>query len=757
MTNRWAEGIDYGIGDLAVWQNATYICVSNHTSSTLINPANDTNREYWQIYLYHARKNAMNTDGDLVTYDTGANTALHIGEETQVLKVNATLPNWQTINIIPKVFYVTTTGTDALTEGTTWDRPWGSIKYACEVIKLGFYYQNASELILQNRAFLQAEIWNWMEYQFDLGTLPPFDTPATLDQAKTKRDVGYIIDAIAYDMKRGGNSQSVAATLAYFSSEPGEKFITAQVDAQMPYFVAALNQLKTELGYILNNSQAPFSYQTLNGIALVLQEQQVIDTLANPETLSNLEANTLIDLVINSLTAQDKDLLPPPNNGITATVMVKTGTYYESLPITVPANTAIVGDELRGVTVTPKIVINTIALASDSATNRITLLSYNNVSVGEPVQFVGSTLTMFGGLDSGTTYYVADVDLNYGIIISDILGGGARSLTDGVGEMTVYGGDALKNMFLVRDSTGIRNMTVSGLLGTLGPINTYETRRPTGGSYVSLDPGTGPDDSSAWIIRRSPYIQNVSTFGKGAVGCKIDGTLHNGGQHSIVANDFTQVIGDGIGVWCTGPNSLTELVSVFAYYGYAGYMAEDGARIRATNGNTSYGTYGVIAEGYDSTEVPVTGNVYNRSTQVQASVQSSFGQNAQLVALNYANSGSGYNTTTTNLLKHSNHLDELASWTTDGNVNVQQNVLAPNGYAEGWTLTGNTSTTNSDYIEQSISIQPAGDSYTNLSATNITGSGTSATFNVTVTSTGYTVVVNNQGWLCCWKQNVYFW
>ncbi len=751
-TNRWEESVDYGIGDLAVWQNATYICVANHTSSTLINPLNDTNREYWQVYLYHARKNAMNTDGDLVSYNNGAGEAVHIGEESQVLKIETMSPNWKTINVIPKVFYVTPNGVDAalaqgetVAPGATWDKPWGSIKYACDTIRLGFYYQNASELILQNRAFLQAEIWNWMEYQFDLGTLPPFDTPATLDEAKTKRDVGYIIDAIAYDMKRGGNSQSVAATLAYFSIEPGEKFITAQVEAQMPYFVAALEQLRVELGYVLNNSPAPFSYQTLNGLSLALQVGQVVDTLANPEANSAIESQSLIDLVINSLSVQDKDLLPPPNNGITATVMVKTGTYYESLPIIVPANTAIVGDELRGATVTPKNVINTVAIATDSATDRVQLISYNNVLVGEPIQFVGNNLEMFGGLESGTTYYVADVDTSLGIILSNTLGGTARPLTDGVGQMTVYGGDALRNMFLLRDATGLRNMTLSGMLGTLGPINQYETRRPTGGTYVAFDPGMGPDDSSAWIIRRSPYIQNVTTFGKGAVGCKIDGTLHNGGLHSMVSNDFTQVIGDGIGVWCTGPNSLTELVSVFAYYGYAGYLAEDGGRIRATNGNTSYGTYGVIAEGYDITEVPVTGNVYNRSTQVQASVQSSFGQNAQLVALNYSNSGSAYNTTTTNLIKHSNHFDETSVWTDDNNVSIQQNVLAPNGYAEGWTLTGNTSVVGSDYIEQDIAIQPAGAAYTNILATNITGSGVNASFNVTVTSTGYTVVVNSGG------------
>jgi hypothetical protein len=67
---------------------------------------------------------------------------------------------------------------------------------------------------------------------------------------------------------------------------------------------------------------------------------------------------------------------------------------------------------------------------------------------------------------------------------------------------------------------------------------------------------------------------------------KIDAALHAGGNKSIVANDYTTIISDGIGVWCTGSNALTELVSVFAYYSYAGYLAEYGGRIRATNGNS---------------------------------------------------------------------------------------------------------------------------------------------------------------------------
>ena len=77
-------------------------------------------------------------------------------------------------------------------------------------------------------------------------------------------------------------------------------------------------------------------------------------------------------------------------------------------------------------------------------------------------------------------------------------------------------------------------------------------QKPTGGALVSLDPGWGPDDTRGWILTKSPYVQNVTTFGTGCIGMKVDGDLHNSGNKSIVANDFTQILSDGIGYWANG-------------------------------------------------------------------------------------------------------------------------------------------------------------------------------------------------------------
>lgn len=239
-----------------------------------------------------------------------------------------------------------------------------------------------------------------------------------------------------------------------------------------------------------------------------------------------------------------------------ATIFVKTGIFQEIIPISVPANVALVGDELRGTTVEPA-----------------------------------------PGLE-------------------------------------------INNMFYVRNASGIRNMTLRGLSGSLTVANAFGTSRPTAGAYVSLDPGTGNSDSSVWITTRSPYIQNVTTFGTGCVGMKVDGALHDGGNRSIVANDFTQVLSDGIGAWVTNLG-LSELVSVFTYYNHIGYLAENGGKIRGTNGNCSYGTFGASAEGFDTTEIPITGKIDNRSQEaLVGSVITNPAGN--IIKLEYLNCGQEY-------------------------------------------------------------------------------------------------------------------
>ena len=201
-------------------------------------------------------------------------------------------------------------------------------------------------------------------------------------------------------------------------------------------------------------------------------------------------------------------------------------------------------------------------------------------------------------------------------------------------------GSQEEDFYYLRNGTGLRLQTMKGLQGDLGPANSFGTQRPTAGAYASLDPGWGPNDKRVWITARSPYVQNCTTFGFGAVGQKIDGALHAGGNDSIVSNDFTQVISDGIGAWITN-NGRAELVSVFTYYSHVGYLAENGGRIRATNGNNSYGKFGSSAEGVDPTEIPVTAVIDNAS-QYNATIAGVNTNANELLNIEFSHAGNEY-------------------------------------------------------------------------------------------------------------------
>jgi len=203
-------------------------------------------------------------------------------------------------------------------------------------------------------------------------------------------------------------------------------------------------------------------------------------------------------------------------------------------------------------------------------------------------------------------------------------------------------GSETEDMFYMRNSTGLRNMTLTGLSGTLSPPAVNELyRRPTGGAFTSLDPGWGPDDEKVWIHTRSPFMSNVTTFGENCTGQKVDGSLHNGGYKSFVSNDYTQIISDGIGAWITN-SGRAELVSVFTYYAQIGMFSENGGIIRATNGNSSYGDYGAIAEGNDPEETPRYGTVNGRTQQAQVAAAFAGEINDYILILEYSNAGQEY-------------------------------------------------------------------------------------------------------------------
>ena len=751
-----------------------------------------------------------------------------VGKPGQVLKVNddATAPEWTFFGFVNHVYYCDYNkgvDGDAPNYGITMDRPFKTVRFACEQIEKGAFNADDRQLLAQNRAFMQAEVVEWIDYQV-ANNIAPFTSGFTYTKETCRRDTGQLVDAIVWDISHGGNIRSRLAALAYFVGS------TSQVAGQESQTVAAINYLKLLVSHVMEKTAPALNYQGLNSVStpitqltpatlatsqsamykptaatyapvsgvLVLTigvhpfkvggtvsiaESSLTFTCASDShatnhfyprstdpaagtfrTITAITSTTItVNVGVSSQTAAHlwvasaenavtgpgvlptaRHLLGLTTAVITAgntnsvpiaqkankTVFVKTGQFYEFLPIRVPEDTAIVGDELRSTKISPAATVTAsedvpkslaaiarlAAIASDIITNaNVTESTGNSVTqvitrpagssaagayasnlfteLADYIDFGAngasgdSTVPQYRGqlipnattgftyaveiLEQNRAYMIAEVhayiaatyaDYNYTITactrdvnryidavkIDLIFGSNYEVFMAGRYYLNALSNNNLEDMFYMRNGSGLRNCSLSGLSGTLGSANTYGTRRPSAGAFVSLDPGWGPDDTRGWITTKSPYVQNVSNFGTACIGLKVDGAIHNGGNDSIVANDFTQILSDGIGFWV---NNLgrAELVSVFTYYCHIGYLAESGGKVRATNGNNSYGDFGSVAEGIDVTEVPILGKVDNQQLEAQVAAVFTDGAN-QILQVEYLNAGLGYTTQQTSSL-----------------------------------------------------------------------------------------------------------
>ena len=753
---KWKDGVLYNQDDIAFYGNATYQCTREHTSALVNRPDYDLQNNYWTLYLQHDKTNSLTQKGEIIVQSGGEKTALEIGAQSNVLKVVGDLPAWTETDFTPNVYYVATNGIDLPDRGTTADTAWKTVKYACDLVAEGTRKPNEKALLEANKDWIVAETYYWFLYQQN-EQIVPFDASVDFSEYSTIRDLRYTFDGVVTDLARGQNARTVQNALTYFDLESTNQFANETVATQAEYYSAVLAQLFNNIEFALTNTAPGVNYQQLEADRLGYALPKPIETqyFNNALTIENdtiTIVNSLERIIREPLEAGSPKSIPPANQGAYTTINLKSGTYEEILPIVLPARCALNGDELRGAAVKPANIINTLCTRTFGFINQFVVGSTRNMENNTKVQFVSlnpvdEISTIIGGpqIVQGQTFYVIGSSItDTTFSVSATPDGEPVELQTNIGYMYVYGGNALNDMFYVQNATGIRNMTLTGLLGTLTPQNEYETRRPTGGAYVSLDPGESPDDTTAWITLRSPYIQNVTNFGKGCTGLKIDSTLHNGGNTSIVCNDFTQIISDGIGVWCTGGDSLVECVSVFSYYNYAGYFAEDGGRIRATNGNSSYGQYGCIAEGFDDSEIPAIGNVNNRDNQALGKV-GPVGPEAEILKLQLEHAGEEYYTKATNLICHSNDFVQGSVWSTDGNLNITRANTTPFENEVAWRVEGITSLSDSSYFWQDVGVSPQGKTYTNVPGENVDGSGIGATFDVTVFSDRYVVAVNTGG------------
>lgn len=196
---------------------------------------------------------------------------------------------------------------------------------------------------------------------------------------------------------------------------------------------------------------------------------------------------------------------------------------------------------------------------------------------------------------------------------------------------------AEETMFLCRSGTLLQNITFVGMKAS-GTPGDSANNNPDPGPY-GLPPNQGwcAGFVSGCVIRKSPYIQNCTSFNdsdidnsqdydpqdytnSGGLGGDTDSDPTGGGilcdgsvpaanspLRSFVVDSFTQVNLNGPGILCTN-NAYAQLVSFFGTFCRYHAKALNGGQLNLSNCTTDFGTYGLIADG-KSTSAVITGQV----------------------------------------------------------------------------------------------------------------------------------------------------
>ena len=148
---------------------------------------------------------------------------------------------------------------------------------------------------------------------------------------------------------------------------------------------------------------------------------------------------------------------------------------------------------------------------------------------------------------------------------------------DSLREVTVVPQNAGEDLFRVAPGNYFTEMSFTGTMNA-------------GKAIFAFDPDT---------IRysgQSPYLRNCTNFVTNSIGMKIDGNHAIGPFKSFVTDSYTQYNQNGVGCSITN-EGYAQIVSMFTINSAEGVFAGSGGQCDITNSNSSFGNFGLVADG----------------------------------------------------------------------------------------------------------------------------------------------------------------
>jgi len=499
---------------------------------------------------------------------------------------------------------------------------------------------NAYNLLLDNLSYMQDEVIAYI----DATKNPGFN----YDRTVCRRDLGYIIKSVAFDLLHGGNRQSVQSGLSYYSFNGSNTVIPKESTATINAFTF-LNSLIAAVLTIPDVLSGPQQTKVKQVVGLPLASASEVSSISSYINI----LNTII------------------GSGPTG--------YSPSLINTTASNTATVINAYNIIVSNKEFLAAEVIAYLDNAYN-VGAFSYDQAKcsrdTGLLVDAVSQDILLGGNqksLEAGLSYWNAGYNyiagqlstttaaINYIRDISlKIIANQTVDVVTGTNTKQVinnffkYGGDYMPQQAVTRNFGIITTIINSGptmappsyaggglfaltglngsavkLAPTVTSVNTLSATQYRIGLSTSTvgfgnnstlyfgDVTVQPLQDDAVELLSVRYTGTSTTWNSrkldpigGMGGSLVDGAVISDKSpiQSFVYDAFTQLTQGGRGVYITN-NGYAQLVSVFTIFSSVGVQVDNGGIASIVNSNANFGDLCLVAKGFGRREF--SGTVYN--------------------------------------------------------------------------------------------------------------------------------------------------
>ena len=391
--------------------------------------------------------------------------------------------------------------------------------------------ENAYAQLLANEEFIKAEVVQYVNDSF---------TGLVYNKATCSRDVGYMIDAVVYDMEYGGNAKSIYAGEIYYNGTTSAEVVINQQKAKT---AASIEHLRTVARNVIRDEDPTVSYSDMFRIP-VSAIPGITTTVAERATqVTAIQASLRI---ISDTLSNGVGYVRPINYGdgyyaATGNIFVASGDYVEDNPLIIPDNVSVIGADLRSVIIRPKnSKKDMFRMRNGSYMSGFTWRDAIDPITRKP-QFTWDYATTFDN--------IADASVTRGSYPS-------LPLTKP----------------LITQSPYIQNVSIISFLG---------------GSGALIDGNLVVTPNYPAIVDEAEVAFNQTTPGN---------FIPEQGK-SMVANAYTMVSFGGVG-WKLINDAYAQIVSCFQIFLLEGVVCQSGGYCSITNSATNFGLYALRASGY---------------------------------------------------------------------------------------------------------------------------------------------------------------